>query len=132
MLFRSPESASRCKNLGQWRGSSQLTVSAHSHVRLRKTRDLKDLQQGHTHSNKATPPNSAAPWVKHIQTTTEVYSFIFRFYLLLACESTHMEICAPGSTVVRIWQAEDNCCEVLNPQYRIQGRGPTSSGLCGK
>ncbi|EDL07192.1 mCG1028426, partial [Mus musculus] len=50
-----------------------------------------------------------------------------RFYLLLACESTHMQICAPGSTVVRIWQAEDNCCEVLNPQYRIQGRGPTSS-----
>jgi hypothetical protein len=29
------------------------------------------LQQGHTYSNKATPPNTAAPWVKHIQTTTQ-------------------------------------------------------------
>ena len=25
------------------------------------------LQQGHTHSNKATPPNSGTPWTKHIQ-----------------------------------------------------------------
>jgi hypothetical protein len=24
------------------------------------------LQQGHTYSNKATPPNSATPWAKHI------------------------------------------------------------------
>jgi hypothetical protein len=28
------------------------------------------LQQGHTHFNKATPPNSTTPWAKHIQTTT--------------------------------------------------------------
>ena len=28
------------------------------------------LQQGHTYSNKATPPNSTTPWAKHIQTTT--------------------------------------------------------------
>ena len=28
------------------------------------------LQQGHTYSNKATSPNSATPWAKHIQTTT--------------------------------------------------------------
>jgi hypothetical protein len=28
------------------------------------------LQQGHIDSNKATPPNSATPWAKHIQTTT--------------------------------------------------------------
>jgi hypothetical protein len=28
------------------------------------------LQQGHTYSNKAKPPNSATPWAKHIQTTT--------------------------------------------------------------
>jgi hypothetical protein len=28
------------------------------------------LQQGHTYSNKGTPPNSATPWAKHIQTTT--------------------------------------------------------------
>ena len=28
------------------------------------------LQQGHTYTNKATPPSSATPWVKHIQTTT--------------------------------------------------------------
>jgi hypothetical protein len=28
------------------------------------------LQQGHTHSNIATPPNSATLWAKHIQTTT--------------------------------------------------------------
>ena len=29
------------------------------------------LQQGHTYSNKAILPNSATPWGKHIQTTTE-------------------------------------------------------------
>jgi hypothetical protein len=28
------------------------------------------LQQGHTYSNKATVPNSATPWTKHIQTIT--------------------------------------------------------------
>ena len=28
------------------------------------------LQQGHTYSNKAIPPNSSTPWTKHIQTTT--------------------------------------------------------------
>jgi hypothetical protein len=28
------------------------------------------LQQSHTYSNKATPPNSATSWAKHIQTTT--------------------------------------------------------------
>jgi hypothetical protein len=28
------------------------------------------LQQGHTYSNKTSPLNSAAPWAKHIQTTT--------------------------------------------------------------
>jgi hypothetical protein len=28
------------------------------------------LQQGHIYFNKATPPNSATPWAKHIQTTT--------------------------------------------------------------
>jgi len=28
------------------------------------------LQQGHTHSNKATPSNSATPWAEHIQTIT--------------------------------------------------------------
>ena len=27
------------------------------------------LQQSHTYSNKAIPPNSAIPWVKYIQTT---------------------------------------------------------------
>jgi hypothetical protein len=27
------------------------------------------FQQNHTYSNKATPPNSATPWAKHIQTT---------------------------------------------------------------
>ena len=26
------------------------------------------IQQGHTYSNKAIPPNSATPWVKYIQT----------------------------------------------------------------
>jgi hypothetical protein len=30
------------------------------------------LQQGHTYSNKAIQPNSATPWAKHIQTTTNV------------------------------------------------------------
>jgi hypothetical protein len=34
------------------------------------------LQQGHTYSNKVTPPNSATPWAKHVQTTTvSVLSF---------------------------------------------------------
>ena len=28
------------------------------------------LQESHTYSNKVTPPNSATPWAKHIQTTT--------------------------------------------------------------
>jgi hypothetical protein len=28
------------------------------------------LTQGHIYSNKGTPPNTAKPWVKHIQTTT--------------------------------------------------------------
>jgi hypothetical protein len=28
------------------------------------------LQQGHTYSNKATPPNNDIPWAKHIQTIT--------------------------------------------------------------
>ena len=28
------------------------------------------LQQGHTYFNKATPSNSATPWVEHIQTIT--------------------------------------------------------------
>jgi hypothetical protein len=31
------------------------------------------LQQDHTYSNKATPLNSATPWVKHIQITTHTY-----------------------------------------------------------
>jgi hypothetical protein len=28
------------------------------------------LSQGHTYSKKATPPNSATPWAKHIQIIT--------------------------------------------------------------
>lgn len=28
------------------------------------------IQQGHTYTNQATPPYSAAPWFKHIQTIT--------------------------------------------------------------
>ena len=28
------------------------------------------LQQDHTYSNEAIPPNNAIPWAKHIQTTT--------------------------------------------------------------
>ena len=31
------------------------------------------LKQGHTYSNKATPPSSATPSVKHIQTTTDYF-----------------------------------------------------------
>jgi hypothetical protein len=34
------------------------------------------LQQEYTYSNKATPPNSATPWAKIIQTNTK-YSHIF-------------------------------------------------------
>jgi hypothetical protein len=51
------------------------------------------LQQGHTHFNKATPPNSATPWAKHIQITTSVNAlnhwaisltpmFIFKFSII--------------------------------------------------
>jgi hypothetical protein len=31
------------------------------------------LQQGHTYSNKATPPNRVIPWAKHIQTITDLF-----------------------------------------------------------
>jgi hypothetical protein len=34
------------------------------------------LQQGHTYSNKAIPPNSATTWAKHIHTTTVHYIFL--------------------------------------------------------
>jgi hypothetical protein len=34
------------------------------------------FQQGHTYSNKATCPNSAIPWVKHIQTITVMFFFL--------------------------------------------------------
>jgi hypothetical protein len=30
--------------------------------------------QGHTYSNKATPPNTATLWAKHIQTITQALS----------------------------------------------------------
>jgi hypothetical protein len=36
------------------------------------------LQQGHTHSNKATPPNSATPWVNHIKTMTLCNVFLVK------------------------------------------------------
>jgi hypothetical protein len=32
------------------------------------------LQNTHTYSNKASPPNSAIPWFKHKETTTETLS----------------------------------------------------------
>jgi hypothetical protein len=32
------------------------------------------LQQGHNYTNRATPPNSATPWVKCIQTNTKFKS----------------------------------------------------------
>ena len=35
------------------------------------------LWQGHTYSNKATPPNSATPWAKHIQTTTTTIHYTY-------------------------------------------------------
>jgi hypothetical protein len=57
------------------------------------------LQQGHTCSNKATPPNRATPWVKHIQTTTSFSPPPFpsvngarvcngRAYSICGCEGT--------------------------------------------
>ena len=44
------------------------------------------LQQGHTYSITATPPNSATPWAKHIQTTTlfQVLGFCFCFCFFYA------------------------------------------------
>jgi hypothetical protein len=43
------------------------------------------LQQGHTFLNKAIPPISATPWVKHIQTTTGVFfSFLFFSFLFFS------------------------------------------------
>jgi hypothetical protein len=35
------------------------------------SRQLDKGLKAHTYSNKVTPPNSATPWAKHIQTTTE-------------------------------------------------------------
>ena len=36
------------------------------------------LQQGHTYSNKATPPNSVTPWAKGIQTATVSSLLLFK------------------------------------------------------
>jgi hypothetical protein len=51
------------------------------HLRSPRIRVLKPtptmthfLQQGHTHSNKAIPTNSAIPWAKYIQTSTPAYT----------------------------------------------------------
>jgi hypothetical protein len=40
------------------------------------------LQPGHTHSNKATPPNDATPWSKNIQTITELIHPVFSAFHL--------------------------------------------------
>jgi hypothetical protein len=39
-----------------------------------RLRVLKPMPTGHTSSNKATPPNGAIPWAKHIQTTTPIHT----------------------------------------------------------
>jgi hypothetical protein len=51
-------------------GSKEKALKAHSHSDTPTPISPQPLQQGHTHSNKATPPNTATPWAKHIQTTT--------------------------------------------------------------
>jgi hypothetical protein len=56
------------------------------------------LQQGHTYSNKATPPNSATPWAKHIQTTTDCF---------LVSGSVHiLVVLSEGSSHVWHWKGE--------------------------
>jgi hypothetical protein len=59
------------------KGSQEQTVF---HVARRRVSNptltvIDFLQQGHTYSNKATPPNSVTPWAKHIQTTTLIKTF---------------------------------------------------------
>ena len=46
------------------------------------------LQQSHTYSNKATPPNSVTPWVEPIQITTTPNSETQSLFLLLFCMSS--------------------------------------------
>ena len=42
------------------------------------------LHQGHAHSNKATPPESAIPWAKHIQIAIPVaYESLSKMYICL-------------------------------------------------
>jgi hypothetical protein len=47
------------------------------------------LQQGHTYSNKATPPNSATPWAKHIQTITHALSNVVLMTLHMKSVCSH-------------------------------------------
>ena len=50
------------------------------------------LQQGHTYCNKVTPPNSATPWAKHIQTTTHINTQTG------TCTHAHTHTCARTHT----------------------------------
>jgi hypothetical protein len=48
------------------------------------------LQQGHTHSNKATPPNSATHWANHIQTTPVILDSVTSTLTIAYEQFTHL------------------------------------------
>jgi hypothetical protein len=48
------------------------------------------LQHGYTYSNKATPPNSATPSVKHIQTTTGIVLIWVSIAVIKHCDKKQL------------------------------------------
>jgi hypothetical protein len=57
------------------------------------------FQWGHTYSNKATPPNSATPWAKHIQTTKVILRrtpFHFPRFINIALGSSQIKCVEAG------------------------------------
>ena len=70
------------------------------------------LQQGHTYSNKATLPNSATPWTKHIHTITHVSVDLAVFFFFISIyfggiigttpsKSKHHKLDQPMSCAIR-------------------------------
>jgi hypothetical protein len=59
------------------------------------------IQQGHTYSNRATPPNSAIPWAEHIQTIT-VHIWMTTISAYLWVHSTYVHIWV-NTTYAYLW-----------------------------